>query len=573
MKLILSSPRIKSSIPWFFLILILVFLFFDLIKSDIFLSHDDHLLFTPITKIHSLKEYFNGINNGLIADIQPIRDFSYFIDFKLLSLTSWHSLHFTNFFLWGLIVIGVYHFFTYFIYSTLICTILTFLYALSPINLSSVAWIAGRKHLLSTLFIVWASNFAIKAIRKNSTIPLILSILFYGASCLSQPINVLFPVWIILFIFLEKRQKLIFSPHHKIALAFLSIIAILVLVINIYYYQIIYPQFSSGFSKFISTDSSSALTALALGRYLSLCLNPFGALPVSHYPGEISNMVGLILLPLFFYICYKKTPKDNKNNFFIGTLLFFYPLLIVTIKPTNIFCSDTYLLNASLGIFLILGNIIQILSRFQKTFVVFSIIMITGLIFFDARYLEIYLDETSYWQYVYDHENSPYASVKLAERYTGLAKFEEAQQLLDAALTWAPSTFGLKKNFAFNIYKNTKISKYEKIHKLNSLAWSSPTKSLLLAHLYAQEGDKEKCLNSLKGVFESKPNFNLELSHIKEFSIAYSVFTCDFFKDSECSSKYLNYKNIFQLKNWDQNLFDEQLLFLKRVGFNFEQDF
>ncbi len=161
----------------------------------------------------------------------------------------------------------------------------------------------------------------------------------------------------ILLSFFDKRLK-----ERKVFLLILCLLSIIFLTMNYYYYSHFFISISGGDGKFDS-NSNLGLTLLAIGRYFYLSLFPLNALPVSHYEGSIENVIGLFLLFLFIYLIIKKM----KNKFLVLGFLayFFIPLIPVTYKITKIFCSDTYLLNSSIGIYVSIYLIIKKFN-FQK---------------------------------------------------------------------------------------------------------------------------------------------------------------------------------------------------------------
>src|SRR5262249_20807613 len=102
-------------------------------------------------------------------------------------------------------------------------------------------------------------------------------------------------------------------------------------------------------SKF-GVEASPAVSLLAVGRSFINLVAP-ARLAVVYDPARALNLLGRLLLPLFAWLAWKSIGQRA----FLGLAFFAFPLLVVTLRTTNIFVSDTYLLLPGAGLGLVLA--------------------------------------------------------------------------------------------------------------------------------------------------------------------------------------------------------------------------
>ena len=355
----------------FFIIITLFIIYRHFLFQEIILNYDDRQLISASEKVLSQwSNYWSDFFKGRSLDLQPIRDISYSIDLLLRQFWIFYKFHFTNIILWTGACFFVHKIFSHQSEDRYLSLLMTLLFCSSPISVSSIAWIAARKHILSTFFIFWATSIVIRrhprALNKNDAISIAM---LYLLACLSQPINVLWPLW---FVYYYRPTNSFVSIVNNL-LTYLLVISLLVLSANYFYYTgEVYSKLNI-LGKFYNQDMHSYyLTFLAISRYCFLNFFPFSALPVSHNPGSLENLFGFFLIvtfALFFYISREK----DKARFIPPVIYFFLPVFIVTLKITSIFCSDTYILGASLGFY---WALLILLNKLKNKNLVYITLMI-----------------------------------------------------------------------------------------------------------------------------------------------------------------------------------------------------
>lgn len=549
----MASQFLKSSLyrNKVFIVLLLACLlaltYSSLILQDTVLNYDDNLLLGPIGKIHSIFDYFNYVKNGIIADIQPVRDFSYFIDLKLKGLLPFYSFHLSNVLYWFIACILFYQLLLIEKCDHGFALFFLFLYSFSPVSSSSIAWIAARKHILSTLFILAATLMVVRT-RKALGIGG-----FYLLSIFSQPINSLWPVWNYFYSKFVLKKRFILS-------VVLLLISIASLAINFFYYKTIYTGSFSATSKFIDAapGENLGLMLLALGRYFYQCLNPFSALPTTHYQGSWENLAGMILLSVFLFYCFKLHTELRKR--IISPLLFFIlPLSIVSIKRTNIFCSDTYLLTASAGLYWALAIIASEKLNFKWLKTSLFIILIP-LFFYNLQYVNLFKDDDGLWIYSQKKEANSQSTAVVASIMIQKKDFYNSYLLIKKLQEEWPEQPFIPQLIAENVFHNPNIAIEKKISTLENLRPQTTSTYLFLSVLYGQNNQAEKIKSTLPKIFSDLKNLNMEYHGSEEKIAAIYFYTCEYFHLTDCKKTLTDFKNRSQNIIWNENIFQKYLM-------------
>jgi hypothetical protein len=530
----------------------LLALYSNLIKTDPLLSYDDRPLVGAIESISSVKTYVAGIKNGFIPDIQPVRDFSYLIDIWTMKNTTLHSFHLTNLLIWWLIVVIFFHLIKQQSNLTL-ATVFAIYVAFNPVFASSIAWVAARKHLLSTLFIISATYFCVQkkdqiySLKNFSTI-----LIFYILSVLSQPINVLWPLWFFAYTY-KKSKKL---PQ----IILLSVMVILIFANYRYYNSELFESISA-FGKFNSEGLSPGTSLLALGRYFLLSFIPFGALPHSHYQGSIENIVGLFLFSLALALLFVKSNKQ-KIEMYLAFLYFLLPLGVVTFKTTNVFCSDTYLLNASLGLYWLICLMIKDSIHIKKISVfILLYALVAGT--YTITYLKAFESDRDLWSYSYNKEKNSHSTMVMTLFSIKDRNFSQANQLIDLMKKEWPEQPFISQLSSEVIFFNDDLSSNEKIAQLESIKNPGPSVHFYLVLLYARENKTAQLTRHLEEVFRNPNQLRLEFWGKEERVGAIYSYTCHFFQVKDCHGLELIKRDLTK-DQFDEKLYNEYLQKLNR---------
>ena len=319
----------------------------------------DNYLVEDIRLVHSFDEYVEAIKHYRVADIQPLRDLSYKIDSYFEPFVGKKIYIITNLSLWMLTCFFAYNILLKLSGSTQTCQALILIFCTHPLYVQTVAWISARKHLLSFLFILIATDAFVQILKWGATRKLNLKmIIFFLASLLSQPISLFWSVWAFIAHYCKSKN---FAKSFMFCVPIFSI-SFIVGLLNVYYYEYIFSP-ALGVSKYAdSNDFADRL--LALGRYFVQIV-----LPISYasfyFIGSTLNLAGIVFLVLGIFFSYKLFSLESNIK---GWSLFFLGLFPVVCNMTNVFISDTYVLLASFSIFMLIAENSLLLEKYKSIF-------------------------------------------------------------------------------------------------------------------------------------------------------------------------------------------------------------
>ncbi len=345
---------------WFFCTIPIlgILVYFPIIFSPSLVDIDFGHVFVPIDEIPSIKDYLT--HKVHIIDLQPVRDF--FIMFMLKV-----NRYFDN------QVYGFFNFVVWLLSVTLLSKILekvaslatARLIALSvlvhPIAAWTLYWPTAIKHLLSLFFLSLASFFLFEFRKgRRGDWSGFKVFFFYLLSINSQPITLLFPFVIAMFLFGSSNQGRKKDDWILLVLCFLAMI--IFGLSNYIYYRDVYPLYV-GVSKMdpISVEGM-AINFFGLSRSLTQLLIPL-QFAMSYSFSSLLNFFGL---PLFVFIFVILNAKFDKKTLAFYFFLILFPLCTIYGKKTNIFVSDTYLLVPLFSLSLFLSVTIIEKYKIQK---------------------------------------------------------------------------------------------------------------------------------------------------------------------------------------------------------------
>lgn len=169
--------------------------FFPSLYND-FTNWDDNYYVVNNSDIKSLslenlKKIFSSI---YIGNYQPITILSYAIEYNIspfgLIPTIYHA---TNLLFHNLNSLVVFYIFYLLCGNIFISLIVAILFGIHPMHVESVAWVSGRKDVLSSFFFLGALAAFILYDKKKSSKHYIISIILYVLSLLSKPMGIILP--------------------------------------------------------------------------------------------------------------------------------------------------------------------------------------------------------------------------------------------------------------------------------------------------------------------------------------------------------------------------------------------
>lgn len=388
-----------------FLFSILLFVVtFGLLWKHPFLNFDDFALVDPLKNVQSLADYTNALRTNLIMDITPVRDFTYWLELQVESYTGFINHQFVNVLFW---IAAIWIFSLVLVELRVRKEIIAgavLLVGLHPLIHSSVFWIAGRKHLLSAFFLLTATLFFFRALKKNQNSLFVVSWICLFLSCFSQPIGIGFPIFVAAFLYADRKYSL------KTAIYFVActLLSATVAILNLRYYSsdsyantggLLVPKFQGESLDLIMKRF------LVWGRDVFQILFPVRPSITAYNLESITSIIGLVLICAVIAGLFIE--RKHFRRLFPWLVYLSLPISVVTFKLTGQGGFDTYLLSPLLGAGVALSVWAE--SRnFQLSKVavgIASAILVLFLVI-DAKMANAWSDPNELWATAVETENS-----------------------------------------------------------------------------------------------------------------------------------------------------------------------
>jgi hypothetical protein len=421
----LQLKRLKTLAVALTLSLGLVAIYGQHFFKDQLIQYDDPFVVTPLAKVETFKQYVQALKTGVIFDLQPVRDLSYKMNYWMADWTGRPYFHQTNVFCFLVALLGVYALLLEWFPGSRWGNILfTHLLAFSPLYVSSVAWITARKHLLSLMFIVWATWFLIRYLKGSRWAGWALSFC-YGFSVFSQPMNILWPalVGIYLIVFGQGQRWKVLIPSLFIALG--------VGLLNLKYYGAQYEYISGGNAKFASSDIHGVSSSLLmLGRYAFQTFFPYWTSIGDYGFDSWQNLVGLGGLVLFYSALGKWAGRGVLLVAIAGFVALLFP---VVGRITQHSGNDTYVLSASFFLAILAYVFLRGLARAQmltyrlRPWVIgLALVFIPLEVLFSQQKASVWSDRSAIFRQAYEVEPSIPTQAQYAEALMLEGEFNKA---------------------------------------------------------------------------------------------------------------------------------------------------
>lgn len=374
----------KSNIILFLGISFYFLVYFPIVQNDALFFLDDETITGPIKRIQSLSKI---LLSSEVVDIQPFRDFSYWLDLKIKNIFDFYNFKYTNLLIWFLCFSQIKKFLSLYCRlfkveaSLFAITFIAVVLLLHPANLLAVGWISARKHLLAFLCIMLSTNSYLEYLTtgmKNHT----KTVVFLLLSMLSHTIYFLWFIWMAYTTYQVKGN--IFKIKNKVQYLSLVFISLGTGITNYIYYKFWAEKYSDYGGVHVPYDLYSIkLMMLSVGRYfmnlIDLRGNTFFYLPETMY-----NVIGCGVVISTLLILYRKIDKKIAKNLFVLT---FISCATFVLFPLGTFVQNSYafFLNTCLALTLLVayssskmknnhwGKIIKIGSLFFLCIELFSV--------------------------------------------------------------------------------------------------------------------------------------------------------------------------------------------------------
>ena len=483
----------------------------------------------------------------IASNYHPLTILSLALNYQMSTLNP-ASYHWTNLILHLLNVVLVFWFVYLLLDRKIWGALLTaFLFAIHPMHVESVAWIAERKDVLYTFFFVAALITYLNYLKNKKTAYYVYTLILFVLSCLSKPTAVMLPVILVLLDWYKNRDLLAKVWLEKIPFFALSVLFGIITIIVQSDTAVIVGESDTHnlFERFIFACYGTMMYIVKL--FVPIGLSAFHPYPkvlsAVHYisPLVVLGLGGLLVWSL------RKTKVVALGLLFYGAMI---ALTLQFVQVGNAIISDRYTYAAYIGLFLIFGWLLDnflakknISSGLQ--YGVLGGIAAIGILFCTMTYqrCDVWQNSGNLWSNVIkQYPNSHIAHNQLGNYYFEAQRYDESLTHLNQAVQLKPvyykarisrgKLFRRQKKYAEaltdynkaidlepnrdeaynnrgNIYFETQqydkaLADYQKVTELN------PGESKAYGNtgaIYAQQGKFPQALESLNKALAMNPSY------------------------------------------------------------------
>lgn len=411
--------------------------FFQLIFLD-----DDTIVFNKFAEMSLNEKISSSFTSNFLSGhyYRPLTSLTFAVD-SILGENSYFIYHLTNFLIHLFTSIFIFLIIEALGYSVITSLIAALLFALNPIHINAVGWIAGRGDLLAAFFCAIALLIFLKFIKHNKPLLLFLVSFLLFLALLSKEVSLLVPFLFIILYFIEKRELSLDKDS-------IGVLIMIVIVFGSYYLLRVIFLPGVHIDKFSFTTYYKNILVLPETISKFFISTGIKALPSIEVFTSISGIVILVLLLLIPI----KFISINKYRYYFG-LLWFIILLIPgmvfrTMEQDGFFYWDCRSYLPSIGIIFISAEIIKAidLQKCKKicfTFIVTYLLILSTFTFIKVK---MYENPIRYWNAVktdYPTRYLPYLG--LYNYYNHSKNLVNAEIQLLGALKISPADFTIRK--------------------------------------------------------------------------------------------------------------------------------
>ena len=230
-------------------------------------------------------------------------------------------------------------------------------------------------------------------------------------------------------------------------------------------------------------------------------------------------------------------------------------MIPVTFKITRIFCSDTYALNAFLGIgFFFVYVIRNFKNNYLKALLILYFFVCA---FFNFQYVKIFSNSRDLWKYSYTKEATPDSTVAYAKMLQGDKFFTQAEVLIRRVHDWQPDNIDIYALAVDNVFKDPEKSTDYKIKRLKNFIPMRPITHFYLAILYANQKDINNLSVEILQVFSNVSAFLLDFGQNREKIIGIYLAICEKYQLENGPIQFTQFKTYFSNNDWNYELIEK----------------
>lgn len=443
--------------------LVCLFYFHSNFYQLIFLD-DDTIAYHKFSEMSLYEKISSSFNSNFLSGhyYRPITSLTFILD-SFFAERSFFIYHFTNFLVHLFTSIFLFLILLNLEYSLKISLTAALLFALNPIHINAVGWIAGRGDLLTALLTLVAFYIYIKFINSDRIKLLLLVSIFIFLSFLSKEMALLTPFMFLIFYFIEKKELLLNKKSAGV---------LLMVLITLGLYYIIRVTISSTVQMDKFSFTTYYRNILVLPETISKFFIPIGikALPSTEL---LTSLTGIFIF-IFLSIIPFKFNLINKYRYYFGFLWFIFLMIpgmvFRTMVQDGFYYWDCRSYLPLIGLSIMIAELVKLL--FNKihwryfSFIIMFYILILGIS--TVFKLKIYQNPTIFWKSVKDDYPTRYLpNIGLYNYYFHIKDFTAAEEQLLLAIKKAPKDISLvytlakfyemndRREEAFKVLQNT----------------------------------------------------------------------------------------------------------------------
>ncbi|MBN3038160.1 MAG: tetratricopeptide repeat protein [Candidatus Omnitrophica bacterium] len=554
----MNQQKHSKGLLWLSLALILIVGFAAYANSlrGKFLLDDETLILSNIyikDPSHMTRLFTGSIDagaGGKSASYRPLQLLTYMLDYRLWGLDV-RGYHLSSVVLHILTSLSLFWLVSLLFGNWFISLLVGLLFVLHPVHSEAVSYISGRADSLVSLFMLLCFVFYVKSLKNNKISLYVVCLLTYALALLSRENALILPLLFLIYHYSFKEKLK--------AKKFLPILSLALLYITIRFSLLRFALGSVGAqTTFVQRVPGSFVAFL---QYLRLLIAPFGL--HMEYGNKIfafSNPQVLIgILAFFIFLVFLFKMNKAGNVYFFAASWFLVTLLpSANLYPVNAFMAEHWLYLPSIGFFIILARLLDLLWQ-EKRLRIISIIIALSL---SAFYFYSLIRQNEYWRepisfYERTLKLNPQSSRtyhNLAKEYATRSRQKEAIALFEKAIELDPEYAEAYSNLGFVYFSlgssPLAIAAYEKAIELDpeyAEAYSN------LGYIYHTLTDEEMSIALCSRAIEINPFLaeaynNLGLSYyyaLKEKEKAKGLFQKAQSLNPDIPEPYYNLANLY----------------------------
>ncbi len=399
----------------------------------------DYVVENSNIKSFSFENVKFQFSNFVMGNYHPVTMISFMLDYRMFNLTP-KGYHAVNL-LWHVLSSLLVFFMIQKLFKSIyISVIVSLLFAIHPINVESVVWISERKNVLSVFFFLLSLNsYIVYTENKTKRIQLIFTYCFFILSVLSKATSVVLPLVLLIVDYYKNRKINVTTVIEKIPMFCIALLFGIVAI---------YAQKSAEAireSYIISGNDFLFVPSFAILNYLYNLIIPiklsafYGYSLVSGGVAKVFFYLSPIVILLIGWICFKYFRNSKKVIFAVSFFILNIALLLQVIPYGNIIMADRNVYLAGIGIFIILGALVERFSNSKYLVLLISAIYIIFLCNETRGQISIWKDSITLWTSVIEYDSKVLTSyLNRGKAYEDIGKINEAIMDWESAVSLNP---------------------------------------------------------------------------------------------------------------------------------------